>query len=131
MSKFTRAELAYLCSQQMGRLATVNERGEPQNTAVIFRYNAELDTVDIDGYDLELFRNIIRTGLASLLVDDVLPPGKMRSLEIRGQAQVLPEAGQPLRTITGSALIRLTPTRILFWDESSNPPIHSRRNVQG
>ena len=30
MSKFTEAELAYLRTQRLGRLATVNERGEPQ-----------------------------------------------------------------------------------------------------
>ncbi|GHO47342.1 pyridoxamine 5'-phosphate oxidase family protein [Ktedonospora formicarum] len=61
MSKFTRAELEYLQSQQMGRLATVSRRGEPQVKAVGFRYNAELDTIDIGGLEMEKsqkFRNI-------------------------------------------------------------------------
>ena len=49
MSKFTEAELEYLKMQWTGRLATVNKLGEPQNTPVTFRYNAELDTIDIGG----------------------------------------------------------------------------------
>ena len=84
MSKFTEAELAYLQSQRLGRLATVNARGEPQVAAVGFRYNPEFDTIDIGGYDLantQKFRNIARNGLASFLVDDVLPPWKTRSFE--------------------------------------------------
>ncbi len=39
LSKFTEAELEYLQSQRLGRLATVNQRGEPQVAAVGFRYN--------------------------------------------------------------------------------------------
>src|SRR5437660_7588842 len=100
MSKFTAAELAYLQSQRLGRLATVNERGEPQVAAVGFRYNPEFDTIDIGGYDMantQKFRNVARNGLASLLVDDVLPPWRTRSFEIRGHAHALLEGGQPIR----------------------------------
>jgi pyridoxamine 5'-phosphate oxidase family protein len=77
LSKFTEAELAYLQSQRLGRLATVNKNGEPQVAPVGFRYNAELDTIDIGGYDnanSQKFRNIARNGLAAFVVDDVLPP---------------------------------------------------------
>ncbi|MBO0778982.1 MAG: pyridoxamine 5'-phosphate oxidase family protein, partial [Ktedonobacteraceae bacterium] len=52
MSKFTEAELAYLKTQRLGRLATVNQRGEPQVAAVGFHYNAELDAIDIGGFDM-------------------------------------------------------------------------------
>ena len=61
MSKFTEAELKYLKTQQLGRLATVNKKGEPQVAPVSFRYNPELDTIDIGGYDngnTQKFRNI-------------------------------------------------------------------------
>ena len=63
VSKFTEAELAYLQTQRLGRLATVNARGEPQVAAVGFRYNPEFDTIDIGGYDMantQKFRNIAR-----------------------------------------------------------------------
>ena len=132
MSKFTEAELEYLQSQRLGRLATVNERGEPQVAAVGFRYNPEFDTIDIGGYDMantQKFRNVARNGLASLLVDDVLPPWKTRSLEIRGYAQALPEGGY-LRPNMSPALIRITPRRIIFWDATNDPPTGSKRNVE-
>lgn len=133
MSKFTEAELAYLRTQRLGRLATVNERGEPQVAAVGFRYNPEFDTIDIGGYDMaktQKFRNVARNGLASFLVDDVLPPWKTRSLEIRGHAQALAEGGQPVRPNMSSAVIRITPRRIIFWDATIDPPIGSKRNVE-
>ena len=133
MSKFTEAELKYLKTQRLGRLATVNERGEPQVAAVGFRYNPELDTIDIGGYDMEKtqkFRNVARNGRASLLVDDVLPPWKTRSLEIRGSAEVVAEGGQSISPNMSSALIRITPRRIIFWDATTDPPTGSKRNVE-
>ena len=81
MSKFTEAELEYLKTQRLGRLATVNERGEPQIAPVGFRYNAELDTIDIGGHNIaetQKFRNGACNGLASFVVDDVLPPWQPR-----------------------------------------------------
>ena len=132
MSKFTAAELAYLQSQRLGRLATVNKRGEPQVAAVGFRYNPEFDTIDIGGYDLantQKFRNIARNGRVSFLVDDVLPPWKTRSLEIRGHAQALADQGQASAPNMSPALIRITPRRIIFWDSTADPSTGSRRNV--
>ena len=132
MSTFTEAELVYLQSQRLGRLATVNHRGEPQVAAVGFHYNPELDTIDIGGYNMETsqkFRNIARNGLVSLLVDDVLPPWRTRSLEIRGHAQALLDGGQSIAPNVSSALIRITPRRIIFWDATTDPPVGSKRNV--
>jgi pyridoxamine 5'-phosphate oxidase family protein len=132
MSVFTEAELAYLQSQRLGRLATVNKNGEPQIAAVGFRYNAELDTIDIGGYDngnTQKFRNIARNGLASFLVDDVQPPWKPRLLEIRGRAQALAEGGQSIAPNLSPALIRIVPKRIIIHDSTSEPPAHAQRNV--
>jgi pyridoxamine 5'-phosphate oxidase family protein len=133
VSKFTEAELAYLRTQRLGRLATVNERGEPQVAAVGFRYNPEFDTIDIGGYDMantQKFRNVARNGLVSLLVDDVLPPWKTRSLEIRGHAQALADGGRPVAPNMSSAMIRITPRRIIFWDATTDPVTGSKRNVK-
>ena len=132
MSKFTEAELQYLQSQRIGRLATVNQRGAPQVTAVGFRYNPELDTIDIGGYDMaktQKFRNVTRNELVSFLVDDVLPPWKTRSLEIRGRAEALLDGGQLIADNLDPAIIRITPTRIVFWDSSTDPTTGSKRNV--
>lgn len=133
MSAFSEAELAYLRTQRLGRLATVNERGEPQVAAVGFRYNPELDTIDIGGHNMEKsqkFRNVARNGRVSFLVDDVLPPWKTRSFEIRGQAQALAEGWQSDDPGMSQALIRITPRRIIFWDATVTPPIGSKRNVE-
>jgi pyridoxamine 5'-phosphate oxidase family protein len=131
MSKFTEEELTYLKTQRIGRLATVNERGEPQIAPVGFRYNEELDTIDIGGHHLtesQKFRNITRNGLAAFVIDDVVPPWQPRCLEIRGQAQALSEGGESVLAQFSSALIRLTPKRIISWDTSTKRS-HSARNV--
>jgi pyridoxamine 5'-phosphate oxidase family protein len=133
MSKFTEAELEYLKTQRLGRLATVNQHGEPQVAAVGFRYNAVSDTIDIGGHDMantQKFRNVARNGLVSFLVDDVLPPWKTRSLEIRGHAQALAEGAQEsIGPHVSPALIRITPSRIVFWDATVEPAIGSKRDV--
>src|SRR5437588_551814 len=97
MSKFTNLELEYLKTQRLGRLATINKNGEPQIAPVTFLYNAELDTIDIGGLNMgesQKFRNVARNGLASFVVDDVLPPFQPRGIEIRGHAEALPDGGQ-------------------------------------
>jgi pyridoxamine 5'-phosphate oxidase family protein len=133
VSKFTEAELAYLKTQRAGRLATVNQRGEPQIAPVTFRYNEELDTIDIGGPNnskSQKFRNIARNGLASFVVDDYTSRGG-RGIEIRAHAEVVPEGGQDIYPAFSPELIRLTPRRIITWDISGEtlPWPASRRNV--
>ncbi|HZR41178.1 MAG TPA: PPOX class F420-dependent oxidoreductase [Ktedonobacteraceae bacterium] len=133
MSKFTEAELAYLKTQRAGRLATVNQRGEPQIAPVTFHYNEELDTIDIGGPNngqSQKFRNIARNGLASFVVDDYTSRGG-RGIEIRAHAEVCSEGGQAIHPAFSPELIRLTPRRIITWDISGQtlPWPASRRNV--
>ena len=52
MSNFTSTEIEYLASQRLGRLATVNKAGRPHVVPVGFRYNPELDTIDIGGHGI-------------------------------------------------------------------------------
>ena len=47
--KLTEAELSYLAGQRLGRLATVDAHGAPQNSPVGFNVNTELGTIDIRG----------------------------------------------------------------------------------
>jgi len=134
MSKFTDIELEYLKTQRLGRLATINKNGEPQNAPVTFLYNAELDTIDIGGFNMgetQKFRNVAQNGLASFVIDDVLPPFQPRGVEIRGRAEALPDGGQRISPDFGPALIRLTPGRIISWNLTSGDPAqaHSARNV--
>jgi len=118
MSKFTEVELEYLRKQRLGRLATVNKNGEPQVAPVTFRYNAELDSIDIGGRDTgntQKFRNVARNGLASFVIDDVLPPWQPRGIEIRGYAEALSEGGQQIMPNFSPEVIRIAPKRVISW----------------
>src|SRR5258708_34752944 len=67
MSIFTEKEIEYLLSQRLGRLATVRADGTPQIAPVGFRYNAELEVIDIGGRYLsqsKKFRNILTTPMS-------------------------------------------------------------------
>src|SRR3954447_11141708 len=77
MSAFTEKEIAYLGEQRLGRLATVDAEGRPHVVPVAFRYNAELDAVDIGGHNFarsKKYRDAEKTGKAAFVVDNVLPP---------------------------------------------------------
>jgi len=71
---FTDAQNGYLASQRLGRLATIGPDGSPQVKPVGFRYNPELGTVDVTGFNTatsQKFRNVRRNGRATLVVDDI------------------------------------------------------------
>ena len=118
MSNFTPAEIEYLKSQRLGRLATVNSKGEPHVVPVSFRYNAEFDTIDIGGRNIaptKKYRDAARQGRVAFVVDDVLPPWRPRCIEIRGRAEALPEGGQTIYPSFDPEMIRIFPRRIISW----------------
>ena len=85
MSVFTEKEIEYFGEQRLGRLATVDVEGRPHVVPVAFRYNAELETLDIGGRNFaqsKKFRDVEKTGKAAFVVDDVLPPWRARGVEI-------------------------------------------------
>ena len=76
----------------LGRLATIQPDGTPQNSPVGFTYNEELGTIDIAGYQMsksQKFRNIARNHKVAFVVDDIpsRDPWRVRCLEIRGTAE--------------------------------------------
>jgi pyridoxamine 5'-phosphate oxidase family protein len=119
---FKSHELDFLRQAELGRLATVQPDGTPQNSPVGFTYNESLGTIDIAGYRMsksQKFRNIARNNKVAFVVDDITSrdPWRVRCLEIRGiaeQAEVKPSrgaAGDALDT----AIIRVTPRRIISF----------------
>ena len=124
-------EIAFLRQAELGRLATIQRDGTPQNSPVGFSYNESLGTIDIAGYRMsksQKFRNIARNDKVAFVVDDITSrdPWRVRCLEIRGtaeQAEIPPShgaAGDELDT----AIIRLTPRRIISFgidDQVSEP----------
>lgn len=126
MSRFSESELEYLKTQRLGRLATVSPAGQPQNSPVAFRYNAELDAIDIGGRFMsksKKYRNILKNGLVAFVVDDVLPPWKPRAVEIRGTAEAIATGGKEIfgqSYEADPAIIRIRPTRIISWGVESS-----------
>lgn len=133
MSNFTPAEIEYLKSQRLGRLATVNSKGEPHVVPVSFRYNAEFDTIDIGGRNIaptKKYRDAARQGRVAFVVDDVLPPWQPRGIEIRGHAEVFPTGGQEIVPIFSPEIIRVYPVRIIGWGIDSDAHQAQSRTVE-
>ncbi len=118
MAAFTPAEIEYLNSQRLGRLATVSRDGSPHVVPVAFRYNPDEDTIDIGGHDFakrKKFRDVRRDGRVAFVVDDVLPPWRPRAVEIRGSAEVLETGGKTVNADFDDEMFRIHPRRILSW----------------
>lgn len=130
MGRFSQGEIEYLKSQRLGRLATVNIAGEPHVVPVGFRYNPELETIDIGGHGIgnsKKFREAAGKPVA-FVVDDVLPPWQPRYLEIRGRGEALASGGKDIMSSFDDELIRITPTHIVSGgiDTDAHQP-HSRK----
>ncbi len=119
MPAFSQAEIDYLASQRLGRLATVDAGGAPQNNPVGVHYNSELDTIDIYGRDLantRKFHNVQSNPNVAMVVDDLVSvqPWRVRGVEIRGVAEAV-RLGEPADPRFGSAVIRIRPRRVISW----------------
>lgn len=126
MASFSEAELTYLATQRLGRLATVAPDGSPQNSPTGFRYNPKFDTIDIGGLHLgttRKFRNIQKNNRVAFVIDDIpsLDPYRVRCVEIRGTAEALTD--QPLlRPGLSPELIRIHPTRVISFGITEPAP---------
>jgi pyridoxamine 5'-phosphate oxidase family protein len=118
MSVFTDKELEYLAGQRLGRIATVGPDGQPHVVPTSFRYNAEHDAIDLGGLRMsqtKKLRDVQRTGRASIVIDDVLPPWQPRMIEVRGTAAVIPSGGKALNERFEDTIVRIQPTRIISF----------------
>ena len=116
---FSEAELAFLSSQGLGRLATVQPDGTLQVNPVGYSYNAALDTFDISGFRLSVsrkFRNVAANGRAAFVVDDIpsTDPFRVRCIEVRGHADAI-DASEHTQDGVDGALIRIYPERIISF----------------
>jgi pyridoxamine 5'-phosphate oxidase family protein len=131
---FNNAELEYLASEMLGRLATVAPDGTLQNNPVGFRYNPQTGTIDIGGHnmgDSRKFHNIEVNDQVAFVVDDLasVRPWRVRGVEIRGRAEALRDQPAPQPGF-GAELIRIYPRRILSWGLDPEKPGMQRRNVE-
>jgi pyridoxamine 5'-phosphate oxidase family protein len=121
---FTKAEIDFLNSQRLGRLATVGADGMPHVVPVAVFYDPETEALVI-GANAEFgesvmatskkFRDTQRRPKAAVVVD---APGP-RILEVRGDAEAHLDGGEDIGTRLGApfrfsdAWIRIRPRRIV------------------
>jgi pyridoxamine 5'-phosphate oxidase family protein len=129
MGAFTDKELDYLASQRLGRIATVGPDGQPHVVPTSFRYNAEHDTIDVGGLRMsqtKKLRDVQRTGRATIVIDDVLPPWQPRMIEVRGAATVVPTGGKAFGDRFEDTIVRIHPTRIIAFGIDSTESANAR-----
>ncbi|MEW2051763.1 PPOX class F420-dependent oxidoreductase [Streptomyces sp. NPDC005476] len=93
MTEFSAAERAYLVTQRLGRLATVDPSAQPQANPVGF-FLQEDGTILIGGFAMgrtKKWRNLRKNPKVALVVDDIvsLRPWTVRGVDIRGEAELL------------------------------------------
>ncbi|MGW0187805.1 PPOX class F420-dependent oxidoreductase [Streptomyces sp. NPDC003362] len=118
MTEFSEAERAYLKEQRLGRLATVDPRGQPQANPVGF-FPQDDGTILIGGYAMgrtKKWRNLGQNPRLSLVVDDIVSvqPWQVRGIEIRGEAELL-TGPHDLGPHFSEELIRIHPRWIHSW----------------
>jgi pyridoxamine 5'-phosphate oxidase family protein len=111
--------VAYLKTQRLGRLATVDASGAPQNNPVGFIYNADLGTIDIGGRAMgstRKFRNASANPRVAFVIDDLVSvqPWQVRCVEIRGRAEALRDQSPPIPGMSPE-IIRIHPERVISF----------------
>jgi pyridoxamine 5'-phosphate oxidase family protein len=129
MTTFTAAEIEFLRSQPLARLATVGADGRPQVKPVGFLLDTDADELVIGGYagsgmaTSKKFRDVAANGFVAMVVDDVaeVDPWTPRGVEVRGRAEARTEGGAEVGKRLGApfdfdpAWILVRPTRIVSW----------------
>lgn len=111
MSKFSEAELTFLRNERLlGRVATVGRDGAPHVTPVgMWSVGDDEATIEVRGSDFastKKFRDVLRTGVAAIVIDDVQPPWHPRAVEVRGRAEAV-DGPEPI--------IRIHADRVVSW----------------
>jgi pyridoxamine 5'-phosphate oxidase family protein len=126
MTVFTDAELEYLAGQPLGRIATASPTGEPEVSPVGF--TVEADAIVTTGFDITKtirYRNIQRTGRASMVIDDLetVDPWVPRGVKVRGNAEIVTDA-------QGRSSIRITPDTVWSWGINEGVETHFAGRIE-
>jgi pyridoxamine 5'-phosphate oxidase family protein len=129
----TEAERAYLKSQPLARLATVDQHGAPQNNPVGVFLDEETGDILIGGGAMgasRKFRNVQANAQVALVIDDLVSrdPWTVRGLEIRGTAVALEDTDPPVPFMSRE-VIRITPTWVTSWGVDPDDPGRQTRRA--
>ena len=118
MSVFSAAEIKYLESQRLARIATAGRDCQPHVVPVSFRYNPETDTIDVGGHGFaqrKKYRDVQRNARVAIVIDDLasVDPWRPRMIEVRGEAEVLPTGGETVGRGFDPPMFRIRPMRIM------------------
>lgn len=114
----TDAEIEYLAAQPLGRMATVQRNGQPQNSPMGYVWNPATQTVDLVGFRMQKtqkWKNVAQNNRIAFVVDDLVSrdPFQARMLEIRGTVELLMNPTDVVRAGGDGAVIRLHPRKII------------------
>lgn len=127
MRAFTQAEIEYLTTQPLGRIATVGADGAPHVMPVGVFYDPEVGGLAVGAAGgmaaSKKFRDVRRRPEVAFVVDDLaaVDPWTPRGVEIRGIAEAHDEGGEAVGERLGApfqfdaAWISIHPRRILAW----------------
>ena len=129
----TDTERAYLQSQPLGRLATVDASGAPQNNPIGVFLDEETGDIVVGGHAMgatRKFRNVQANPHVALVIDDLVSadPWTVRGLEVRGTAVALSDVDPPVPFMSRE-VIRITPTWVTAW--GLDPCVQGRQTRSG
>ncbi|TVZ01069.1 PPOX class F420-dependent oxidoreductase [Trebonia kvetii] len=140
MSVFTDAEIEFLNSQRLGRLATVGADGMPHVVPVAVFYDADAEALVIGAnaqfgetvmVKSKKFRDVQRRPKAAVVIDAPSP----RILEVRGHAEARLDGGEETGKRLGApfqfaqAWILIRPTRVVSMGINGGQFESSARDV--
>jgi pyridoxamine 5'-phosphate oxidase family protein len=120
MGVFTQAEIDYLKSNTMGRLATIGRDGRPHISPITFALNPDEDTLDLGGIDFantKKWRDVQHNRNVTYIIDDFSPEGA-HAIEVRGDAEPHETGGSKINPRFPQFVeqfIRLRPRYIVSW----------------
>lgn len=122
---FTEKERAFLDNAVLGRVATVNARGEPRVTPVGFRLNHEHNLIEIGGHGVtstRRWKDLQQNPNIALVVDELVStdPWTVRGIQIRGVARLMETGGDRLGPGFSREAIHVYPRRITSWGVESD-----------
>jgi pyridoxamine 5'-phosphate oxidase family protein len=119
MERFSTSEAAYLLRNDLGRLATAGNDGQPHVTPVTYQFDSESGSTIIPGFDVDSkkYRDLCENPCAGSVVDDVvsLEPFEARGVVVRGEVEVFEDGGEKHSAHIGGSWLRILPNRVVSW----------------
>ena len=109
---FTEKEIAYIRSQPLGRIATIDQEGQPDNVAIGFQFDGNAFYISgLDNPSTRKYKNVANGyKKVALLIDDLLSvnPWRPRGIRVYGSAEIVQQEGRPV--------LKITPAISWSWD---------------